>query len=135
VALAIDASLTLSWCFEDKVTPRTEALLQTVRSEGAVVSAIWPLEVANGLLAGQRQRRVTTEKATSFAQALDALPIEVDTWSLAQSVAEALVLARRYGLTPYDASYVEVAVRRQLPLACNDGPMTAAAKAAGVEVL
>jgi predicted nucleic acid-binding protein len=135
MAVALDASLTLSWCFEDEVTQRTEALLDRVRMEGAVVSAIWPLEVANGLLAGQRRGRVTESKAQGFAEALIALPIEIDTSAWSLRPAGALALARRFGLTPYDATYLELALRRGLALACNDDPMRTAARAAGLEVL
>jgi predicted nucleic acid-binding protein len=110
-------------------------LLARVKAEGAVVPSIWSLEVANGLLAGERRRRVTREKAVAFARALASFPIEVDTSASRLTTSEALANALRYGLTPCDATYVEVALAHQLPLACNDRPMQTAATAAGIEVL
>lgn len=135
MTVVLDASLTLAWCFEDETTPRTEALLDRVREEGAVVSSIWRLEVANGLLSAQKRRRMTSEKSASMAGVLDALPVEDDAHALSLTISWALGLAVQYSLTPYDSTYVELAFRRGLPLACNDDAMQMAALALGVEVL
>jgi predicted nucleic acid-binding protein len=135
MTLAVDASLTLAWCFEDEATPRTEALLERVMREGAVASGIWPLEVANGLRSGFRRGRIDLQRAVAFAQALDSLPIQPDSAAISRSPVEALALALQYDLTPYDATYVEVATRHGLALACNDDPMRSCATAAGIEVL
>jgi predicted nucleic acid-binding protein len=135
MTLALDASLTLTWCFEDEATPWSEALLERVMREGAVAASIWPLEVANGLRSGFLRRRIDLQRAAAFAQALDSLPIQIDSGAATVSPAQALALALQYDLTPYDATYVEVATRHGLALACNDGPMRTSAGAAGIEVL
>lgn len=106
-----------------------------LRDGGATVPVHWRLEVANALLQGVRRGKVDLSDVTSFLSALQALPIMIDELSGVQAWGESLVLARNYGLSVYDSAYLEVAVRRSLPLATLDKALARAARAEDVEVI
>lgn len=59
MTFVIDNSVTMAWCFADELSPYTDALRQRLLHEGVLVPAIWPLEVANALLTGERRQRLT----------------------------------------------------------------------------
>ena len=134
-ALVLDASLALSWALPDEASAYSDAILETVARSGASVPALWAHEMANGLLMAQKRKRLTTAQRMSFAEALLRLPIEVEN-STARAVLDGqAALAERYGLTAYDAAYLDLALRRGVPLATQDKAMKAAARKAGVVVL
>jgi len=135
MAMVIDASVTLPWCFEDEAKPGTDRLLFDLRAGGtAVVPAHWPLEVLNSLLVAVRRGRIPREKIERFWSDLTALPIriqptEMAAWSGIQRLAE------QYRLTAYDAAYLELARRIGLPLATLDSDLRKAATAAGTALV
>jgi predicted nucleic acid-binding protein len=131
----VDASVTMAWCFEDESTPFTEAVLGRLSNAGALVTSIWPYEVANVLLGAERRGRVTQSQAMRFVELLRALPINVDPDGTAHAWAEVTALGRAHGLTAYDASYLELAARTDLPLASLDGRLLQACRAVGVVVI
>jgi predicted nucleic acid-binding protein len=131
----LDTSLTLSWYFEDERTPAADGVLDQVVNEGAVVPALWKLEVANGLQVAIRRKRIDVQFRDDAISQLAAMPIvaelETDTFAWTST----LHLADRYRLTPYDAAYLELAQRRKLPLATLDSALRTAARAAGVATI
>ncbi len=129
----VDASVTMAWCFEDEATPATEAVLDRLRSERALVPAIWPLEVANVLLVAQRRGRVSEAQIGRFERLLTQLPIDVDETST--DIASLVALGRTHQLSSYDASYLLLAERAGLPLATLDDRLTQAAARAGVPLM
>ncbi len=135
MSLVLDASLTLSWYFEDERTPQADSVLDMVAEHGATVPTLWRLEVANGLQMSIRRRRLDAAFRDHALTQLARLPITVDpdtdtyAWSLT------LQLADRYQLTLYDAAYLELAQRFHLPLATLDQPLRSAASALGVTLL
>jgi len=136
MAFVIDASATLPWRFEDEATPWTESLLDRVEGgEQVVVPAHWPLEIANGLLMARRRNRVTDAQMREFIEDLSALPIQVEPASLPAQWPAILSLAQQYGLTAYDAAYLDLAQRAGLPVATLDGDLRKAVLAAGVELV
>ena len=90
------------------------------------------LEVGNGLLTGLRRGRLTADQARTAIVALGALPIEVDLDTASRAFGESWPLAAQHGLTTYDAAYLEMAIRRGLPLATLDERLAGAARAEGV---
>jgi predicted nucleic acid-binding protein len=98
----------------------------------AVVPVLWPLEVANVLVLGERRRRSTVADATRWLRFLQQLPIRVDDLVVARAWTDILQVARSYDLSVYDACYLELALRLGLPLASVDDQLKAAAAAAGV---
>lgn len=129
----LDASVALSWCFEDERSEDALRVLESLRSSEAVTASLWPLEVANGLLTAQRRGRLEPARATRLGRMLLSLPIVVDPVARGRAFAATTALARAHGLTSYDAAYLELAVRLGLPLATLDGPLADAARAEGVE--
>lgn len=135
IGLVLDASLTLSWCFEDESGFAQWDLLARVQREGAIVPCIWPIEIANGLARVERRQRVTRAKADAFLHALDELTLGVDETTHRRAFGAILPLARAHRLTVQDACYIELAGRAQLPLATVDSTMRQAAGALGIELL
>ena len=132
-SFVVDASVALAWCFDDEATGATDALLGRAAAEGVVVPALWFLEVANALLTAERRGRLTPAQTLEVLTRLAALPAERD--SVAVSPTAVLALARAQRLTAYDAAYLELAIRRELPLATLDEELRRAGQAAGVPLL
>ncbi len=141
MTFVLDSSVTLSWVFEDE-TIRGEAansssgsspdsVLTRLLGDEAVVPTLWPLEVANALLVGQRRGRLTHSEIQRFLQLLAALPIEIDPETPRVSFHQILPLAREQNLSAYDASYLELALRIGSPLATRDADLIRAASATG----
>jgi predicted nucleic acid-binding protein len=128
----LDCSITLAWFFEDEADAYAEAVEDSLASASAVVPSLWSLEVANGLLVGERRRRTTEAKVTQFLTLLRSLPITVDDETAARAWQDTLPLARAHQLSAYDAAYLELAMRRDLALATLDEALAAAAEAVGV---
>ena len=135
MSFVVDASVALAWCFEDEATPYTESALDRLQQTEAVVPAIWPLEVANVLLTAERRQRLTEAQTARLAQLLRGLPITIDTEGLTQALGSTLSLGREYGLSAYDTSYLELAMRQGLALATQDAALREAAARAGVPLV
>lgn len=130
----LDASVALAWCFEDEADPAADALLRTLGPRTALVPGLWALEVTNVLIGAERRGRITPAETARFLRLLDELPIDVDAETPARAGREGLLLARAHGLSSYDAAYLELAVRRGVPLATRDRALAEAARSVGVEV-
>jgi predicted nucleic acid-binding protein len=135
VNLVLDASLTLSWYFEDERTPAIDAILDQVAVSGAVVPSLWRIEVANGFQMAIRRNRIDRDFRDRAIRHLGLLPIVVDPETDTYVWTATLPLADRFGLTVYDAAYLELAQRRSLPLASLDKELSAAGQALGVPML
>ena len=135
-AFVVDASVALSWCFEDESSPLTDAILERLAHQTGLAPAIWPLELANGLRAAERRGRIDERAIPAATQLLLALPIRVDEGiGLEVALARVLPLARSMALSAYDATYLDLATRRGLPIATADDQLARAARAAGIELL
>ena len=135
MTFVVDASVTLAWCFEDESSPRADEVRDRLAREDAVVPAIWPLEVANGLRSAERRNRIAPGELPGLRQLLSALPIRVEPISLDDALSEVLEIARAVQLTAYDAAYLALAIRRGLPLATVDAHLRDAAGQVGIELL
>ena len=129
-AFVVDASVSAAWFLPDEATPATEAALQATATHDVWVPVLWLLEVGNLLLRAQRRQRITADKRRELAGAAAALRIRVDREPVALAALDEL--AARHGLTAYDAVYLELALRRGLPLATLDGALLSAMAEAGV---
>ncbi len=135
MSFVLDASVTLAWFYGDEWSAERDALLSRVAVEGAWAPSHWPLEVANTLLQGVRRGRYDARMRDAALANLAALPIAIDPETSTRAWAEALDLAARHALTVYDACYLELAMRRGLPLATMDRALRVAAEAEGVPLL
>jgi len=132
----VDASIGVAWVHPAQSTTQSQALLDAIVG-GAVVRApaLWSLETANALLVLTRRGKLTDEERVDALSALARLAVVLDHEMAARAFGKLSDLAVRHGLTLYDAAYVELAIRRKLPIACKDGPLRTAAKRARVKVL
>lgn len=131
----LDCSVTAAWLFEDEVSPYAEAVLDRLAAGArALTPFIWPLEVGNVLLVGERRGRVTETQTTAFWEILKAIPVAVDDRAPMASADGIIALGREHGLSAYDAAYLELAVRNAVPIATLDNRLADAAKASGAGV-
>jgi predicted nucleic acid-binding protein len=131
-AFVLDGSVTMAWFFRDETNAYAEAVEDSLARAEAMVPALWPLEVANTLVVGERRKRSTEAQAATWLSYLRALPIVVDDETAARSWDDTLNLARAHQLSAYDAAYLELALRRSLSLATLDDRLKDAAAAVGV---
>jgi predicted nucleic acid-binding protein len=129
----LDASIALSWCFEDETSTYAERILDLLaKGTEAQVPAIWPLEVCNALLIAERRKRISAVESIYWINKIAALRIVTSPPLQLREAATSLSIAREYGLTMYDASYLELARRCELPLATVDRRLEAAARRSGI---
>jgi predicted nucleic acid-binding protein len=128
--LVLDASVSLAWMLPGEVdAERAKQLIDMVADQGAIVPSHWRLEVANALLMAERRGRLTSDRVTALLNQLAALPISIDPETAARAWDASPALVRKHRLSLYDAAYLELALRKGLPLATFDGALLRAAKA------
>jgi predicted nucleic acid-binding protein len=136
VSFVLDNSVTMRWFFGDgKPLELAYAakVLDAMQEAKARVPMTWGLEVANVIAKAEEKSLVTEARSGAFLEMLEDLEIEVDAATFAHALSDTLQLARRYTLSAYDASYLELALRLGLPLATLDEDLQKAAKKAGVK--
>jgi predicted nucleic acid-binding protein len=131
----LDCSVTLSWYFKDEADPYADGVLARLTRGRALVPGLWPLEVANAILVGERRRRSTPAQAKQWIALVEALPIDVDRVTGLSTIGPLADLGRSLQLSAYDAAYIDLALRHGLPLATLDDQLKKAAKTAGVKLL
>ena len=117
MSFVLDNSVALAWCFADEQTPAVMALLDRVTETGAMAPSLWPLEAMNGLLMAERRGRLSAAQRVAMAGFLRALPVRLDEETAERAWEASAELAERFRLSVYDAAYLELAMRRGLPLA------------------
>ena len=110
--------------------PYTETIARRMEDDRAIVPPLWQLEFANVLRTACRKKRLVAAQAHAIIDQICGLPIAIDT--VTPGPAELLALALRHNLSSYDAAYLELALRLQIPVATKDGPLRDAAEASGV---
>jgi predicted nucleic acid-binding protein len=133
-SLVLDCSIVMAWYFVDESDAYADLVARQLPDRSAFVPMNWPLEVANTLIVGERRKRSTQAQASRMIAYLAALPISVDDETNVRAWNTTLDLARQQGLTAYDAAYLELALRRGLPIASLDDQLKAAAQAVGVPI-
>ncbi len=127
--------MTAAWLFGDEQTEAALTVFSDVAANGAVVPSLWRLEIANLLRTAVRRGRCDEALADGLLERLEALPIVIDRETDTHAWRATRTLSREQSLTPYDAAYLELAIRRSLPLASGDKALIAAARSLGVTVL
>lgn len=128
----LDNSVMMAWFFEDEDAPYADRILGLLDGDAAVVPAIWPFEVANATLTAERRGRLLAADTLRLVELASGLPITVESMPLYHALGAVLDVGRSQRLTSYDAAYLELAMRRGLPLATLDERLATAAKEAGV---
>ncbi len=132
--LVVDASVALAWCFPDEASAYADRVLVALKGQTLLVPAVWGLEVSNALLVGERRKRLKQPEILRYIALLAGLTVIQDGVEVNEALSNVLPLARQYGLSAYDAAYLELAVRYGAPLATLDGDLQKAAGRAGVRV-
>ncbi len=130
--VVLDASIAAAWIFDDEEDPRADEALIRVESGHAVVPQIWKFEIHNSLLFAMRRGRIDPYEIGPRLRVLAELPIDTDH---SPDFDIAFALAREYGMTFYDAVYLELAVRREAPIATLDQELARAAASEGLQVI
>lgn len=133
--MVLDSSATLAWVYADEITPPIRHVFNLVSESGAWVPGLWKLEVANILEMGVRRGRHDAAFRDSTLADLALLPISVDAETDRQAWGATLQLSVRHRLTLYGAAYLELALRRGMPLASLDAELLGAAQSEGVAIL
>jgi predicted nucleic acid-binding protein len=135
VSLVLDSSVALAWVYREERSDTISAVFDQVTEAGAWVPSLWRLEVANVLEMGVRRGRNDAAFRDAMLADLELLPIQSDSETEKHAWRSTLRLAERHRLTVYDAAYLELAMRRGLPLASLDRELCAAARAENVTLL
>lgn len=132
----LDNSVTMRWLFEDgRATDIAYAdrVLAALKDWTAIVPVTWGLEVVNVIARSEWKGLVTTQRSNAFFKMLRGIDIEVDAETFEHALSDTLQLARRYKLSAYDASYLELASRLEIPMATLDENLQKAGQKAGVK--
>lgn len=128
--LVVDASVSAAWFLPDEATPFSEAALSATATGDVWVPSLWLLEIGNLLLNAQRRKRISAAKRLELVASAEGLRLRVDREPVPLHRIDAL--ADRHRLSTYDAAYLELAVRRKLPLATLDAALLAAMPSEGI---
>jgi predicted nucleic acid-binding protein len=135
LSFVLDSSVPLSWCFKDEQTPDTLLTLEMAKTRAIFVPSFWHVELANVLGIASRKGRISEADLAIAVQMLDTLEIRTDIARPSIGLSILLPLMQNYELTAYDATYLELAMRLNLPLATLDKKLISAAKRAGTLVV
>lgn len=131
----MDCSVALSWYFADEISVRTQALRDRLVDESIHVPNLWPIEITNVVLAALRRNRITDDELPDLLGDLRELPDEIDRETDSMVWEASFQLATQFNLSIYDATYLELAGRKQLPLATLDKALARACQEANINVL
>lgn len=135
IEFVLDCSISISWCLVDEDDDYANSILDLMTDATAFVPEILSLEVVNTLLVAERRNRMTIEQSEQAIKFLQSLPIVIDTLTSSQAFQQTLKLGREQSLASYDAAYLELALRKNLPLATNDNRLIEAAKRCQVRLM
>lgn len=130
----VDASVILAWCLDDESSDTSDVAMKRLLSEGAIAPAHWPVELASALRSAERRGRIDQQSFDRLRIKLSGLPVEVVPVELSTALG-VVETARRYDLSVYDATYLDLADIRGLGLATIDGRLADACRTAGVPLI
>ena len=133
-SFVIDNSVVMSWCFNDETNEYADAVLDCLSRGTAIVPSIWPLEVVNVLLVAERKNRLNKADSIQFITLLSLLPIIVEHEQPKGMMKDLLALGRANNLSSYDASYLDLSMRKGIPIATLDARLLEAAKKTDIPI-
>lgn len=131
----LDCSVTMAWCFLDETSSYAKRARAMLEDNEAKVPMLWPIEVANTLCIAERQKRINKYESMRFKSLLNELPISLDDKTASKALEDTLDIARNINITVYDATYLELALRDNIPIATLDKKLQKAAQHIGIELL
>ena len=130
MSFVADNSVIIAWFSSSQATPYTDRYYRRLQKDEVVVPSIWPYEFANALAVLERRRILSASLADEIIGNAAKLITRID--APPASPARLLALARRHGLSAYDAAYLDLAQRLGVPLAARDSPLAVAARKLGL---
>ena len=130
----IDNSVVMAWCFGDEGRTYSDDVLESLGSTEAIAPAIWPLEIGNVLVVAERRKRLSKSASIRFIALINDPPIHVIRESPERMTKEILALVWERQLSTYDASYLDLAMRKGVPIATRDSGLKKAALGCGVQI-
>ena len=134
-SFVVDNSVVMSWCFRDETNQYADAVLDCLSEATAFVPSIWPLEVVNVLLVAERKKRLSEADSVRFITLLSQLPIIVENERPKRIMKDLLAFARSNNLSSYDASYLDLSMRKGISIATLDTRVIEAAEKTDVPIL
>jgi predicted nucleic acid-binding protein len=132
----LDNSVVMRWFFGDgkpNEIAYARAVLNALKQDSALVPVTWGLELANVIARGEAQGVISEARSGMFLEMLEGIDITADEATFSHALTNTLALSRRYRLSAYDASYLELALREGIALATLDEALQKASKKAGVK--
>lgn len=135
LSFVLDSSVALSWCFSNEQSPESVEVLNLARARAIFVPSLWHVEMCNILGRAYRSQRLNEADLGIALKMFATLELHTDTTVLPVSSSVLLLLMQAYSLTAYDAVYLELALRLNLPLATLDSDLASASSQAGVAMV
>jgi predicted nucleic acid-binding protein len=132
LSIVLDCSVAMNWLMPDESSPFAEEVLERVALDGAFVPPLFKVEVGNALLLAVRRKRITPGTRRMAFDRIGALPLKEDGQGAAHVWTDCVDLADKHGLSLYDATYLELAIRLRKPLATLDDRLADAARQANL---
>jgi predicted nucleic acid-binding protein len=130
--LIVDASVTVAWFVRTQASGYTDRIRRRARREPLHVPAVWPLEFVNALWQLQRRKLLSGRQVDTIVELAEPLDIVVHEETPPRR--RLLTVARDHDLSAYDASYLDLALGLRYPVACRDGSLKEALRAAGAKL-
>ncbi|MFN8638027.1 MAG: type II toxin-antitoxin system VapC family toxin [Dehalococcoidia bacterium] len=129
----LDASAAAAFVLPDEVP--SDDLAASLANDDAIVPANWPAEVVNTVLSARRSRRIGAEECAALLASIAGFAVALEPPSMERTAGPVATLAQERALTVYDAAYLELAIRRGVPLATLDAALARAAREASIAVI
>ena len=134
-SFVVDASIAMAWVHPTQANDYANSGLKAFLVVCVVlVLCLWLLEVANVLVVLSRGARLRADEREEALRRVSKLPVAIDYEGPKYAFARIAQLAVQFGLSVCDATYLELALRTGLPLACKDETLRAAAAKARVKL-
>ena len=131
-----DCSIISSWLLPDEDNHISEDIMKKfILQESPVIKApcIFYTEIMNVLQVAYRRKRIDETLKKKILHSIMELPVIIDNGGMVPSYfPDIVVLATKHQLSSYDALYLELAVRQNIPLITLDKALRQAAKAENV---
>ena len=131
----VDNSVFMSWLMKEENYSKASEIVNLVRENRICVPSIWCYEIANSLYVSEKRKRLNISEINEFIEIIAVFPITVESNSFLKVTTDILRMSRQYGLTAYDASYVELAFRKSIPIASFDRDIIKVSRKMGLDII
>lgn len=135
MTFVLDCSVTIAWCFKDEENAYSDQVLELLNKSEALVPDLWLLEICNVLVLAEKHGKIKIADSTRFMELLLNLPVKIEEALNFNQASSILNISRQYHLTSYDATYLELALRKGIPLATQDHALRRASQKSGVRLI